>query len=156
EVIPHVHDVPDTNLDDYFSLIVDRFSNPEIADTVRRLCLDGSNRQPKFIIPSLKDNLAKGVVPKGLILLSAMWCRYCAGTSDSGAEIAPNDPNWDRLTETAQQAKEDPKVWLGMADVYGETGRDPQVQAAFATALNALWARGTKAVLEDYLAGRAL
>lgn len=156
EVIPHVPPVPDTNLNDYYTLIEKRFSNPEIADTIRRLCLDGSNRQPKFIIPSLRDNLAKGTVPVGLILESALWCRYCAGTTDSGATIAPNDPSWDMLTATAQKAKADPNAWLGMAEIYGETGRDPKVQAAFATALNALWARGTKSVLENYAAGRPL
>ncbi|MDE3122482.1 MAG: mannitol dehydrogenase family protein [Paracoccaceae bacterium] len=156
EVIPHVPPVPDTDLNDYYKLIENRFSNPEIADTIRRLCLDGSNRQPKFIIPSLRDNLARGTVPVGLILESALWCRYCAGTTESGATIAPNDPSWDMLTATAQKAKADPNAWLGMAEIYGETGRDPQVQAAFAKALNAIWSRGTKAVLEDYVAGRPL
>jgi mannitol 2-dehydrogenase len=156
EIIPHVAPVPDTDLAAYYAQIEERFSNPEIADTIRRLCLDGSNRQPKFIIPSLRDNLAKGKVPTGLILLSALWCRYCAGITDSGAEIAPNDPNWARLTATAKAAKADPAAWLGMADIYGDTGRDPRVQAAFATALNAIWARGTRAVLTDYLAGNPL
>ncbi|MBI1218491.1 MAG: mannitol dehydrogenase family protein [Rhodobacteraceae bacterium] len=156
EIVPHVPPVPDTSLTDYYALIEERFSNPEIADTIRRLCLDGSNRQPKFIIPSLRDNLAKGTVPTGLILLSALWCRYCAGTTDAGTEIAPNDPNWDRLTATATAAKTDPKLWLGMVEIYGETGRDPQVQAAFATALTAIWTRGTRAVLEDYVAGRGV
>ena len=156
EIIPHVPPVPGTSLADYYALIERRFSNPEIADTIRRLCLDGSNRQPKFIIPSLRDNLAAGTVPLGLILESALWCRYCAGTTDSGATIAPNDPNWDVLTATARRAKADPNAWLGMAYIYGETGRDPRVQEVFARCLNALWARGTKAVLTDYVAGRGV
>ena len=151
EIIPFVPAVPDVNLADYFALIHDRFANPEIADTVRRLCLDGSNRQPKFILPSLRDNLAAGTLPKGLILESALWCRYCAGVSDSGAVIAPNDPNWDRLTAVAKAARNDPSRWLAMEDIYGVTGRDPAVIAAFSDALNDLWARGTKAVLTDYI-----
>lgn len=156
EVLPHVAPVPDTDLKAYYRLIDDRFSNPEIADTIRRLCFDGSNRQPKFIIPALRDNLANGHLPAGLILESALWCRYCAGTTESGAAIAANDPSWAALTATAQKAKADPKAWLAMAEIYGETGRDPRVQAAFATALNALWSRGTAAVLQDYIAGRPL
>ncbi len=156
EIIPHVPPVPGTSLADYYALIERRFSNPEIADTIRRLCLDGSNRQPKFIIPSLRDNLAAGTVPLGLILESALWCRYCAGTTDSGATIAPNDPNWETLTATARRAKADPNAWLGMADIYGETGRDPRVQQVFARCLDALWTRGTKAVLTDYVAGRGV
>src|SRR5690606_39081296 len=47
EIIPVVPRVPDTNLDDYFALCQRRFANPKIGDTIRRLALDGSNRQPK-------------------------------------------------------------------------------------------------------------
>ena len=153
EIIPIVPPVPDTDLGDYYRVIRARFSNPEVADTVRRLCLDGSNRQPKFIVPSIRDNRATGRLPKGLILASALWCRYCAGVTDSGAAIAPNDPNWDELSARARAAKADPSVWFGMQDVYGNLGADVEVVAAFSAALDALWSRGTRAVLTDYLAG---
>jgi mannitol 2-dehydrogenase len=153
EIIPFVPPVLGTDLSAYFATVRGRFANPEIADTIRRLCLDGSNRQPKFILPSLRDNLAAGRLPHGLILSSALWCRYCAGTSDAGQPIAPNDPNWDRLTAVAAAARAEPARWLAMDDIYGETGRDPAVIAAFAAALSALWDRGTAPVLQDYLAG---
>lgn len=153
EIIPIVPPVPDTGLHDYYAVIRERFANPEVADTVRRLCLDGSNRQPKFIVPSIRDNRAAGRMPLGLILESALWCRYCAGTSDSGRVIAPNDPNWGELTARAQRAKDDPAVWLAMSEVYGDIGSDPEVVVAFAQALRALWAKGARAVLTDYLAG---
>jgi mannitol 2-dehydrogenase len=153
EIIPIVPPVPGTDLHGYFELIRARFSNPEVADTERRLCLDGSNRQPKFIIPSIADNLARGHVPRGLILESALWCRYCMGVSDAGRVIEPNDPNWDSLQATARAAATEPAVWLGMEDIYGALGRDPQVIACFATFLADLGARGTRAVLTDYLQG---
>ncbi|MPT25158.1 MAG: mannitol dehydrogenase family protein [Starkeya sp.] len=153
EIIPIVPPVPDTDLHDYYAVIRERFANPEVADTVRRLCLDGSNRQPKFIVPSIRDNRAAGRLPMGLILESALWCRYCAGTSDAGTPIAPNDPNWGELTIRAQQAKDDPAVWFAMSEVYGDLGSDPEVVVAFAQALRALWAKSARAVLTDYLAG---
>ena len=153
EIIPTVAPVPDTNLEAYYDLIRDRFSNPEIADTERRLCLDGSNRQPKFIVPALRDNLAKGNFPSGLILESALWCRYCMGKTDAGAEIAPNDPNWARLQEVALAAAENPDVWLAMEEIYGEVGRNPDVRSAFAKSLNALMRDGTAATLRNYISG---
>jgi mannitol 2-dehydrogenase len=152
EVLPHVAPVPDTSIPTYFDLIVDRFSNPEVADTTARLCLDGSNRQPKFIVPSLADNLAAGTVPQGLILLSALWCHYCAGLTDAGVEIPPNDPAWDALQTRARAAKSNPAIWLQMDTVYGDIGRDPRLIAAFAAALRSVRENGTKAVLEAYLA----
>ncbi len=151
EILPFVPPVPGTDLDAYFTLICARFSNPEVADTERRLCLDGSNRQPKFIIPSLRDNLAAGIVPPGLILESALWCRYCLGTTDSGAAIAPNDPNWDRLHAVARAAATDPAAWLAMEDIYGDVGRNPAVIAAFAIALQDLAANGTAETLRRFL-----
>lgn len=154
EIIPYVPPVPDTDIAAYYSLIRDRFSNPEVADTERRLCFDGSNRQPKFIVPSLRDALAGGGRIDGLSLESALWCRYCAGLTDNGAAIAPNDPNWDRLTGLAQAARETPDLWLAQREIYGDIGQDPRFRETFARYLRRLWADGTARTLSDYIAGQ--
>lgn len=153
EIIPTVPPVPDTSLEDYYQLVDKRFSNPKIGDTVRRLCLDGSNRQPKFIIPTIADRLKAGKSVTGLALESALWCRYCFGTTDSGVVIEPNDPSWDRLQITAKAAKDAPATWLAMADIYGDVGRSQAFAQEFAQALDALWANGVRATLTRYLAG---
>lgn len=151
EIIPTVPSVLGTDLNVYFALIEKRFSNPTIRDTIRRLCFDGSNRQPKFIIPSIADRLAAGQSVNGLALVSALWCRYCYGVSDTGKVIEPNDPNWVRLTATARRTKDDPSAWLAMADIYGDVGTSPAFAAAFATALRGLWVNGTHATLSAYI-----
>ena len=153
EIIPVVPPVPDTNLDEYYQQIETRFANPKIGDTITRLCLDGSNRQPKFILPSVADRLQAGASIAGLALVGALWARYCYGETDDGTPIAPNDPNWDRLTAQARRAKADPKAWLEMADIFGDIARHPAYIEAFTTALNTLWALGTKETLTRYLDG---
>jgi mannitol 2-dehydrogenase len=105
EIIPTVPPVPNTDIHEYYKLIDRRFSNPKIGDTERRLCLDGSNRQPKFIVPVIADNLKAGRSIEGCALESALWCRYCYGVSDSGKVIEPNDPNWDRLQALAHHGR---------------------------------------------------
>ena len=154
EIIPTVPPVPDTNLEDYLALCEKRFANPKIGDTIRRLALDGSNRQPKFIIPAALDRANDNSLLTGLALVSALWCRYCYGTTDSGAVIEPNDPNWDRLTAEAKKARENPAAWLDMSDIYGDLAKAPIFVAAFTKSLNSLWSIGTKATLEAYLADR--
>ena len=154
EIIPVVPPVPDTNLDDYFTLCERRFANPKIGDTVRRLALDGSNRQPKFIIPTALDRIRAGQSVTGLALVSALWCRYCFGTTESGATIEPNDPNWGRLTAQARKARDNPKAWLEMADIYGDLAKAPDFIDAFTKALQSLWTQGTTRTLEAYLAGQ--
>jgi mannitol 2-dehydrogenase len=153
EIIPCVPPVPDSNLDDYYGMIVRRFANPKIADTIARLCLDGSNRQPKFILPSTRDRLAAGKSIVGLSLVSALWCRYCAQTSDSGLTIAPNDESADRLKTAALAAKTDPMAFLAMGDIFGDVADSPVFQKLFASWLTRLWSQGAKAVLTAYVAG---
>jgi mannitol 2-dehydrogenase len=151
EVLPIVPPVPGVTLTDYKALILDRFSNPEVADTIRRLCLDGSNRQPKFIVPSIRDVILGTGRMDGLVLLSALWCRYCYGETESGAVIDPNDPNWDRLRAQAKLAKDDPAKWLDMPEIYGDLAQDTALVAKFGAALNAVWATGTRQAIADYL-----
>ena len=151
EILPMVAPVPGVVLADYKAKIIERFSNPEVADTERRLCLDGSNRQPKFIIPSIRDVLAVGGKAEGLTLLSAMWCRYCFGVDESGAVIAPNDPNWDMLQDRARAAKADPAAWIGMTAIYGDLAGNAGFVARFATALREVWADGVEAAMQRYI-----
>jgi mannitol 2-dehydrogenase len=151
EILPIVPPVPGQDLMEYKRLIIERFSNPDVADTVRRLCLDGSNRQPKFIIPSIRDVLDSGGDAAGLILLSAMWCRYCAGTDEAGRVIEPNDPNWDTLKSHALAARSNPSEWIGMSAIYGDLARNAGFAARFAEALNFVWANGAEAAMRRYI-----
>ena len=154
EIIPIVPPVPDTDLGDYFALIERRFSNPRIGDTIARLCQDGSNRQPKFILPSAADRLKAGQGVQGLSLVSALWCRYCTGVSDSGRKIAPNDANAPRLKEAALRARKDPNAFLALSDIFGDTGASPVFAKAFARNLASVWEKGARETLQDYLAGK--
>jgi mannitol 2-dehydrogenase len=154
EIIPIVPPVPDTDLQDYYALIERRFANPKIGDTVQRLCLDGSNRQPKFILPSVQDRLKGGAGVTGLALVSALWCRYCYGETDSGKPIAPNDPNWDRLQERARAARDDAQAFLSMDDIFGDLRTNASYVAAFTHALETLWQAGAAATLTRYLEDR--
>lgn len=151
EIIPCVPPVPDTDLQDYFALIERRFANPKIGDTVARLCLDGSNRQPKFILPSTADRLQAGKSVDGLALVSALWCRYCAGMSDSGRVIPPNDASHERLKAAALAARDEPSKFLALSDIFGTVGTSPVFARTFADHLTALWRDGTKATLQKFL-----
>ena len=153
EILPVVTPPPGVDLEAYRRRVAERFANPRIADTVRRLCLDGSNRQPKFIVPTIADHLARGRAPRGLALASALWCRYCSGETETGAVVAPNDPDWSALKARAGAARENPQIWLDMDSVYGPVGRDPAFAKLFAEALDALWREGVRATLARHLSG---
>lgn len=65
--------------------------------------------------------------------------------------IEDNDPNWDHLTAMARKAKDDPSAWLGMMEIYGDTGGNPAFAEAFGRWLGRLWADGTATTLKGYL-----
>jgi mannitol 2-dehydrogenase len=154
EIIPVIPPVPDTDLNDYFDLIERRFSNPKIGDTIPRLAQDGSNRQPKFILPSTADRLARNEDIVGLSLVSALWCRYFFGTSDSGKEIVFNDASAARLQAAAITAKVDPAAFLALDDIFGDVAKSALFRKRFTHALEILWSEGTAKTLQMYLEDR--
>ncbi len=153
EIQPTLAPIPGVSYDAYREKIAERFSNPEVGDTIPRLALDGSNRQPKFILPTLRDALARGLPHEGLALEVALWCRYCAGTDDAGNAIPVNDDNWEDLKARAEDAREDPGAFLGNALVFGDLGRDPRFAASFGRQLRSLLERGVEATLGSYVGG---
>lgn len=149
ELMPTVPGIPGVDFEAYYRKIVERFSNPAIGDTIPRLCLDGSNRQPKFILPAVRDRLKAGLPVDGLALEVALWCRFCAGTDDAGKPIDVVDENAASLREHALKARKDPAVFLAQTSIFGELGEAAPFVGAFGTSLDALWTKGVVKALED-------
>jgi len=151
EVAPHVTPVSGYTPEAYLDLILHRFSNPEMADTTRRVAFDGSSRQPGFLLPSVHDNLRAGKSVQGLALVSAIWARYCAGTREDGSAIAANDPEWHALNKTAMAAAADPSSWLNLGNVYGDLGGNPHFSEPFRHQLKRIYTDGVEAAIQFYL-----
>ena len=146
---------PQVDLEAYRRKVAERFANPKIGDTVSRLCLDGSNRQPKFILPTARDRIAAGASVKGLALVSALWCRYAYGESESGKVIPPNDPELGPSAGGGEARPDDPRAFLAMRDIFGDLADNPAYVAAFSNALGSLWTNGVRATLDAYIGGAA-
>ncbi|WP_426127973.1 mannitol dehydrogenase family protein [Pararhizobium sp. PWRC1-1] len=150
EIIPIIPAVPNTDLSEYYNRIESRFLNPKIADTIPRLAQDGSNRQPKFILPTVADRLKLGYDVTGLALVSACWCKYLCGTSDSGKQMAVQDTMLTRLRDVAIDAKDRPESFLDLSEVFGDVGMSDVFRQRFTSALRHLWTFGTRSALKAY------
>jgi len=79
EAKPVLPDVKGIDIDNYIASLVERFANPQIGDQISRLCLDGSAKFPKFLLPTLRAQVAAD----GPVALSALalagWCDYLNG-----------------------------------------------------------------------------
>jgi mannitol 2-dehydrogenase len=151
EIAPHVPDVPGVTVADYVDLIDQRFSNPAIHDTVRRVAFDGSSRHTGAVLPVIRDAITAESAVEGLALSQALWARMCEGTREDGTTIEPNDPAWDALTRAAQAAKSDPQAWLGQGQIYGPIAENEKFSEAFARWLNQIYLEGVTATLHTFL-----
>mmetsp|Transcript_102039 Transcript_102039/g.295259 ORF Transcript_102039/g.295259 Transcript_102039/m.295259 type:complete len:512 (-) Transcript_102039:36-1571(-) len=152
EICPGVPELPETTAEAYWETIQKRFENPTINDRIDRNCQNGSDRQPKFIIPAIDKAIEDDIHIDGLALVSAMWCRFCQGVDEAGNEIPPSDHEWDRLQAAALKAKKDPSAWLKLKDIYGDHGDDERFANAFATALKNVNEKGVEAAMKAYIA----
>ncbi len=151
-ILPTVPPVPGTDLEAYLQQIFDRLSNPNVGDTVWRLCLDGSNRQPKFVEPTIAALLNRNMPVDGIALISAFWCRYCYGVDEAGNTYDIPDEAAGELQALAQQAKDDPLAFLRFRKAYSVVGDDLRFREAFAANVQAIWKEGTESVIKQYLA----
>ena len=131
EIAPHVPAPPGISVPDYIDLIEGRFANPEIRDTTRRVAFDGSSRHAGFLLPSIRDGLARGTPVEGLALAAALWARYCLGRREDGSVIEANDPLWPDLQAAAQAAQSDPAAWLDRVPIYRDVKGAPRFADAF-------------------------
>ena len=151
EIVPHVDPVPGVTPSQYVGQIVQRFSNPAIKDTTRRVAFDGSSRHPEFVLPIIRDALDLGGSIQGLALVEALWARMCAGIRDDGTAIEANDPDWRRLSEVALDSAQRPVTWLEQRQIYGDIVDNRSFKTAFCRWLQLIWSEGSAAALQTYL-----
>lgn len=153
EIAPHVDPVPNMAPEAYAALIENRFANPAIRDTVRRVAFDGSSRHTGFLLPVLRDAIAAGGAIEGLSLAEALWARMCEGTREDGSEIAPNDPFWADLNQAAHAARQEPSRWLLQKQFYGDLAQHAGFSETFAHWLDLIWSEGVEVALLRYARG---
>jgi mannitol 2-dehydrogenase len=153
EATPSLPPVAGIDVEDYKRVVRERFANPAVGDQVARVCLDGSSKWPKFLIPTIESQLDRG----GPVALSALalasWCQYLLGRDDQGRPITLSaDPRMERAQRFAQASVAEPSAFLGFEEVFGERlPRDEAFSSAFTRALSSLREVGTHRTLERWL-----
>ena len=147
EVTPLLAPVPGIDLAEYKSALLTRFANPTIKDQVTRICLDGSSKVPKFLLPSLHEALAAGRPTTLLTLALAGWFRYLRGKDEQGRPYTIDDPRAAELQALARQGGTDPRPLLGLTDLFGDLGQSPSLVAQLTRFGEQLDADGARATL---------
>ena len=152
EVTPILEPVAGVDLEEYKQTLIERFTNPTIKDQTTRLCLDGSAKFPKFILPTIREQLARGGSVRLLSLAVAGWCRFVAGSDEQGKPIEIRDPMADELHQAAKAGGNDPRSFLSLREVFGsDLPESQEFVEEVGEALQSLYDEGSKATLAKYI-----
>ena len=153
EGTPTLAPVPGVDLDEYKATLIERFSNPEVRDTVARLCAESSDRIPKWLLPVVRAQLSSGGPIERSAAVVASWARYAEGVDEQGEPIDVVDRLSDRLTAIARRQRDEPDAFIANRELFGDLVDEPRFVAAYRSALTSLHERGARATLESIVKG---
>jgi len=121
EVSPLLGAMEGIDLTEYKNSLEERFANPNIKDGVSRICSESSAKLPKFLIPTIRENLEKeGSIKYGTFVL-ATWSYYShVQMSNRNTEIEIIDQRSEELHENAKQYQKDKLSFLRIPDIFGD------------------------------------
>jgi len=147
EGTPTLKPVPGIDLDDYKTQLIERFSNPGVRDTVARLCAESSDRIPKWLLPVIREQSARGGAIELSAAIVASWARYAEGVDEQGDPIDVVDRITERVMTSASGYGTDPHSFLRDRDLFGDLIDDARFVAAYDRALSLLHEMGARRTL---------
>ena len=121
EASPVLDAVEGIDLDQYKATLIERFGNPNIKDSLARICLESSSKVPVFLLPTISKNLQRGGPIQRAALVIASWCYYSDKHADRhGNELDVADEHKVALHEAARQSPDDPLAFIRLKTVFGD------------------------------------
>ncbi len=142
EATPTLRPVPGINLAEYKHMLIERFSNPEVKDTLARLCAESSDRIPKWLNPVIREQLQRGGDVTRSAAIVASWARYAEGVDEQGNEIAIVDPLKDQLIPIAKSQRNNPLAFIQNESLFGDLAKNETFRVAYLAALDSLIKNG--------------
>jgi mannitol 2-dehydrogenase len=133
---------------EYKDIVIERFGNPHVRDTLARQCAYGSDRIPKFVLPVLSHNVGTGGPIDHAVAIVAGWARYCEGSDEAGAPIEVEDHLAEQLTRAAQRRDVDPLAFVSSRPLFGDLVDDARFVDRYLAISQSLHERGARATLE--------
>ncbi len=152
EATPTLAPLPGVDLPAYKHQLIERFANPEVKDTLARLCAESSDRIPKWLVPVIRHQLEHGGEVRSSALVVAAWARYAEGVDEAGDPIDIVDRRRDAVTERARRQAEEPLAFLEDRDLFHDLHDQPRFTEHYLEALRSLHDIGARATLESWLA----
>ncbi|CAF1310496.1 unnamed protein product [Adineta steineri] len=153
EVTPTLPPVPGIDLEKYKRTLVERFSNPHIKDTALRVCMDGASKFPKFLVPTIVEQLKRGNYPHFSALAVGAWIRYLGGSDEQNKPITLQDALAVelKLSELAEKTKPSAKEILSINQIFDTIAENTQFAEAVEKVVGLLYKVGSKETLQQWV-----
>jgi mannitol 2-dehydrogenase len=148
EVTPLLSEVPGVDLTEYKKTLIERFANPAIRDQLSRIGIYGSSGIPKFVLPSIEEQLQRRGPIKLLSFTVASWFRFLGGLDESGKEMPMLGPLAPTLRQRAKAAERDARQLLAMREIFSEElANSPAFVKEVSDALQSFYEKGARSPL---------
>ncbi|GAA2016435.1 mannitol dehydrogenase family protein [Nakamurella flavida] len=147
EAVPTLQPIPGVDMNAWGRTVLERFGNPQLRDPITRICEDTSNRIPRFLLPTVRDQLAQHGPVTICAAVVAGWARYAQGTDEQGRPIDVQDPRSAVVTPAARAESTVPGSFLGLTEIFGDLGDRPAFADRFREAFAELESAGTRALV---------
>ncbi len=149
ETGPTLPPVPGIDLASYKRTLIDRFANPAIGDTVRRINADAPIN---LLLDPVKDRLAIDSSITLLALGIAAWClrvKREARLPTEGRLMG----NAEALLQQRARSQDDPISFLDVEEIFGQIGRDPRLVKIVRAWLQSFGTVGVRETLKSACVG---
>lgn len=149
EAGPMLDPVPGIDIAAYKEMLIERFGNTSIKDTVNRICLQSSAKIPKFLLPTVREQINAGGPVERSAFIVAAWCRLSEGTDEAGNKYLIEDEIQEILQEKALASHSDPLAFLTVNSVFGDLINSKKFTGAYLKALQCLYHKGVKGCIRE-------
>jgi mannitol 2-dehydrogenase len=147
EAVPNIDDFTVSQLNAYVKTLIGRFGNPYIRDHIDRILSGSSAKIPKFLIPTISDQIQKGKTARMGILIIAAWYCYIENLGDP-AEI--NDEMRALLFEKVHnQSSEGHAEFIEIVHVFGDLAKNISFVNQYESALTHLHSQAPPLIRDD-------
>ncbi|WP_437372513.1 mannitol dehydrogenase family protein [Maribacter litoralis] len=141
EATPVLDKLEGIDLTEYKDSLQERFANPNIKDSVSRICSESSAKLPKFLIATIEDNLANGGSIENATLVIAAWCYYSdKGVNKNGESIEIIDALQDQLHQAASKTNEDPLAFIKQESLFGNLAQNEKFTSLYSDMVKKIYA----------------
>ena len=140
EATPILGEIEGIDIEKYKDTLEVRFANPNIKDSVSRICSESSAKLPKFLIPTLRENLENSGSIEYATFILAAWCYYSdKGIDENGEPLEIIDEQKDELHQAAKDTESNWKAFLDQPEIFGDLIENERFVKEYTSAVQAIY-----------------